>query len=179
MQEKLFYQQEFENDTVLRVEGLNGKAAEKNYCQVTLMIPAEMYDFFLSKVQGRRSRKYLAELLIKYKFFLIHGVENFEKKFNLGYQAPYQDLKKANIYADYESWAEAKQLKALTNWSCCRIFTYLVYLDWLGIAENLPEKFISMVAPIKQKFILYSKIFFNTKMTIFARRFYFRRFDFH
>ena len=46
MQEKLFYQQEFENDTVLRVEGLNGKAAEKNYCQVTLMIPAEMYDFF-------------------------------------------------------------------------------------------------------------------------------------
>jgi hypothetical protein len=177
MKQKLFYQQEFENDTKLYVK--IGKKVEKNYCQVTLMIPEAIHDFFLAKIQGRRSRKYLAELMQKYKYLLIHDKEEFERKFNLGYQKTGLDLQKVNIYADYETWAEAKQLKALSNWSCCRIFTFLVYLDWLGVEENLPKQHQDMVAPIKQRFVLYSKIYLNTKMSVYARRFYFRRFDFH
>ena len=105
--------------------------------------------------------------------------EDFEKKLNVGFQKKDLDLQKVNVEVEAESWAELKQLRLCTNWSVCRIVSLLVYFDWMGIAEDIPEKIKSIIVPDKAVILQRYEAVFNPKKSVYTRSFNIRRYDFH
>ena len=190
MSKKLFYTRQYSNVSHLKVKmpyGADGKinfykpvrhVEEHNLTRGSLLIPKELYEHYCEQVKAVKSRSYVKSLLAKYRYLLFLRPEEFETKLNVGYQKTKLDLQKVNVEVEAESWAELKQLRFCMNWSVCRIVTLLVYFDWMGIAEDLPEEIKSIIVPQQARVLQDYKAVFNTKKCIYTRKFTIRRFDY-
>jgi hypothetical protein len=191
MKEKLFYRKQFSNDSYVKVKmpyGADGKinfyntvryVEEHNLTRGSLLIPKSLYEHYCERVKAVKSRAYVKSLLAKYRYLLFMRPEDFEKKLNVGFQKKDLDLQKVNVEVEAESWAELKQLRLCMNWSVCRIVSLLVYFDWMGIAEDIPEKIKSIIVPDKAVVLQDYKAVFNPKKCVYTRSFNIRRYDFH
>ena len=72
-----------------------------------------------------------------------------------------------------------KQLKAFFNKSICMIVTFLVMLDFLGVAESIPEHLKSFGVPMQSQFRLYTKAVLSRKNTFYNREMQYRRDHYH
>ncbi len=174
---KLIYDQHFQNDFNTKILSDGEKISQ--ITRSTILVPEFLYEFFLIHGSKKKSREYFKELLRRYRYILYHDKAEFSGDFNTSYQDEGQNLQAKTISLECETWAEIKTLKQITNWSCCKLMTYFLYLDFLGVAENMPEEFGNFITPETAKFFLCSKVYFNTKTWTYHRRFYYRRFDFH
>ncbi len=174
---KLIYDQNFQNDFNTKILSDGEKVSQVT--RACILVPEFLYDFFLAHGSRKKSREYFKGLLQRYRYILYHDKAEFSGDFNTSYQDEGQNLKAKTISLECETWAEIKALKQLTNWSCCKIMTYFLYLDFLGVAENMPSEIGNFITPENAKFFLCSQIYFNTKTWTYHRRFYYRRFDFH
>jgi hypothetical protein len=191
MSQKLAYRRQFKNPSHLKVKmpfGADGKinfynpvrfVVEHNLTRGSLLIPAEFYEHYCERVKVVKSRAYIKSLLAKYRYLLFMEPEYFAKKLNVGYQKEHLDLQKVNVEVEAESWAELKQLRLCTNWSVCRIVSFLVQLDWMGIAEDLPEEIKSIIVPQTPMVLQRYEAVFNTKKCIYTRSFNIKRFDYY
>ena len=179
MKTKTFTHENYSNDSKLKSTLLEGDGEiKKFFTDGTVLIPDGLFDHYRSKVDTLGVGEYFIYLLKNYRSFLKLDPEDIERKLNLGYQIVGLELHKENIHVECEVWAELKMWKSFLNWSVCRIVTYLVQLDLAGIAEELPERFVSLVSPLLAKFFVKSKIVFSTKMSSYVRRHKIRRFDY-
>ncbi len=177
LKKKIIYNQNYKNDFDTKLLSDGKKISQ--ITRATILVPEFLYDFFLAHGSRKRSREYFNLLLKRYRYILHTDKGEFSGDFNTSYQDEGMNLKAKTISLECETWAEVKVYKQLTNWSCCKIMTYLLYLDYLGVGENIPAEFGNFVIPKEPKFFLCSKIYFNTKTWTYHRRFYYSRFDFH
>jgi hypothetical protein len=179
MKTKYFYDENLVNSATLKIKYVknNKTIIEKNYTKANLLIPEDLKDFYLNQIKKHKTKVYLKELVKNYKSILLNGClekYNPESKLNTAYQEKDLNLIKMSIYVEAEVWAELKQLKNFLNWSICRIVSFLVYLDWIGIVENIPREVVDMIVPEKNSFSLHYKSEFNSRFCLYRRKLYYR-----
>ncbi len=147
----------------------------------SLLIPADLLAFWNAKTDNDESsrRDYLHLLLKKYRFLLYNGILIKSESLVTKYQHKDQGLSKVAIRPYPEDWAELKQLKTFFNKSICMIAVFLVMLDFLGVAESIPELLGKFGVPIKSHFRLYTKVDLSRKNSIYEREMQYRRDKFH
>ena len=190
MQARAVYPNKFQNDAFLKweEEKKGKKVKDCNKATGSVLIPEFLEEFYSARAKAFRSG-YLKFLVESYSYLLLQEYDSDEENkqwlglssrptLNTGYQQLGMDLQKHYIRVESEVWAMLKQLRNLLNQSVCKIVTFLVYLDWLGIEETIPQEIKQIVVPAKKKFILHYEAQFNTKMWHYTRRSRFKRFDF-
>jgi len=147
----------------------------------TLLIPKNLIVFWNTKTGGEEDsrRNYLHLLLKKYRYLIYNGILGKSETLMTKYQESGQGLQKVAIRPFPEDWAELKQLKAFLNKSICLIAVFLVMLDFLGIAEVLPETLASFGVPMQSHFRLYTKAILSKKNSIYKREMQYRRDKYH
>lgn len=165
---KIFYTPTFEN----KCNNLN----EVQHSS-TLLIPKDLIVFWHTKTDGGEDsrRNYLHLLLKKYRYLVYNGLLDKSEELMTKYQETGQGLQKVAIRPYPEDWAELKQLKAFFNKSICLITVFLIMLDFLGIAEALPEKLASFGVPTPSHFRLCTKATFSKKNSLYEREMQYRR----
>ncbi len=169
---KIFYTPTFYNEC---------KNLKDDQHNSSLLIPADLLDFWNKRTMGDEDsrRDYLHLLLKKYRFLIYNGI--LEKRENLmtKYQEKDRGLRKLAIRPYPEDWAELKQLKAFFNKSICMIAVFLIMLDYLGVAESIPENLLSFGVPMQSQFRLYTKATLSRKNSFYDRQMQYRRDTFH
>jgi hypothetical protein len=178
MNKKIISSPIHENDKQLRTKFKNNKI-KYNKTDGTVLIPEEFIEYFKEQ-KGKLGGggRYITKILKKYRYCLSHDVEDIAEQFNLAYQITGLNLQKCNVHISYETWAELKQWRAFLNCSVCKIVSFLVHLDWIGIAEELCEEHKTLVCPEFPKFFMECKAVISTKSSVYARRTRLLRFDY-
>ena len=174
---KLITKSNYETDSVLSIK-IENKVVNNN-CIVSILLPKKLCPFYLQI--ETKPKKYFKELIRKYKSLLLNDTIGLKEKksINLGYQEKGQSLKKFSLEIESDVWAELKVLRFALNWSICKILSFLISLDQLGIVENFPESIGGLVVPKKTNFYFIGRFYFSTKKSIFYRRVTYKRKDFH
>ena len=147
----------------------------------SLLIPAHLLDFWNDRTNDDEDsrRDYLHLLLKKYRFLIYNGILEKSEALMTKYQEKEQRLRKVAIRPYPKDWAELKQLKAFFNKSICLIVTFLIMLDFLGVAESIPEHLASFGIPMQSQFRLYTKAILSRKNTFYNREMQYRRDIYH
>ncbi len=190
MTARVVYPNRFKNDAFMKwEEDFKGKKVKKfNKVTGSLLIPEFLEEFYCSR-SCAFGGNYLKFLVENYAYFLLQEYDSEEENkqwlaespnlgLNMGYQKLGMDLQKHYIKVESEIWAMLKQLRNVLNQSVCKIVTFMVYLDWLGIEETIPQETKQVIVPVKRSYILHYEAQINTKMHHYTRRSRFRRFDF-
>jgi len=169
---KVFYTPTFYNKCQNLTEPQNSSS---------LLIPLHLMNFWNEKTDDDEDsrRDYLHLLLQKYRFLIYNGILDKCENLMTEFQEKDQCLQKVAIRPYPEDWAELKQLKAFFNKSMCYIVVFLVQLDFLGLAEALPESLASFGIPTKSYFRLYTKAIFSRKNFFYDREMQYRRDKYH
>lgn len=115
----------------------------------TFLIPEmymEIFERKMEKFEGNL-RAYLSYLLNRYRFLVKNGFIPKHEFLKTKYQEKRLNLQRVDFVPVAEDWAELKCLRAFFNRSMTWIFVFLLLLDDLDLAENLPKKVADFVVP--------------------------------
>jgi hypothetical protein len=139
----------------------------------TLLIPENLLDEFKSRADKYRGvPTYFKALLKKFRIFTHSGLIPAPSKLKTEFQKEGQNLKRVNFVPSNADWLEIGCIALSYGKSRTWVFTYLLYLDILGVGKLVQKAGFARGVPVLPSTLLQAALQLQRVLGIWTRSYH-------